>query len=483
MNTSRDSLRGTGTQTAAIATGGISGPGVPADDETEEWDGSSWTEVADLNTARYSHNVTGTSTDALCGPGASPDPDFVDANEFWNGTSWTEGADINTARHDYGCGGVQVGGASAAALFWGGDPPSGASVALTEKYDGTSWTETSDLNTAREVGGGAGSASAGLAVGSNAIPTNTSTEEFDSAIVTYTPASFAEGNALNTARGFGGGAGIVTAALFTGGYSTPPATYHAITEEYNGTTWTEVADLNDARSAAAGAGTATAALMAAGRTSGPAHTDNSEEWNGTSWTEGDNTNTGRYSIQNRGAGTQTAALCVAGRERGGSAAYLTVNEEYNGSAWSEVTDYPTGTESGSGLGTQTAALVAGGYTGSYVTTAFEYDGTNWTAANAIPVASGGGSEAGTQTAGMILGIYSNPADTAVADTLQYDGTNFITDATLNTARNSGAGQKGGAGTVAAAFLAGGISGSTYRAHTEEYSGVTTVAEAADIAFD
>ena len=64
------------------------------------------------------------------------------------------------------------------ALFWGGDPPSGASVALAEKYDGVSWTEVGDLNTAREVGGGAGDTSTGLAVGSNAIPTNNATEEW-----------------------------------------------------------------------------------------------------------------------------------------------------------------------------------------------------------------------------------------------------------------------------------------------------------------
>ena len=178
MNTARDSIRGTGTQTAVIATGGISGPGVPADDETESWNGTAWSEVSDLNSSRYSHNVTGTSTDALCGPGASPDPDFVNANEFWNGTSWTEGTDINTARHDYGCGGVQVGGASTAALFWGGDTPGGTAQALAENWDGTTWTEVGDLSTAREVCGGAGDTSTGLAVGSNAIPTNQATEEW-----------------------------------------------------------------------------------------------------------------------------------------------------------------------------------------------------------------------------------------------------------------------------------------------------------------
>ena len=58
-----------------------------------------------------------------------------------------------------------------------------------------------------------------------------------------TAGSWATGNSLNTARTGIAGAGTQTAALGFGG--TPPVS--ALTEAYNGTSWTEVNDLNTAR--------------------------------------------------------------------------------------------------------------------------------------------------------------------------------------------------------------------------------------------
>jgi hypothetical protein len=43
---------------------------------------------------------------------------------------------------------------------------------------------------------------------------------------------------LNTARVYMQGAGTQTAALGAGGYTYPPATNSAATEEYDGSTWT-----------------------------------------------------------------------------------------------------------------------------------------------------------------------------------------------------------------------------------------------------
>ena len=54
--------------------------------------------------------------------------------------------------------------------------------------------------------------------------------------------SWGTGGNLNTARTWASGAGIGTAALAFGG---SPNT--AVTESYNGTSWTEVNDLNSAR--------------------------------------------------------------------------------------------------------------------------------------------------------------------------------------------------------------------------------------------
>jgi hypothetical protein len=66
--------------------------------ETESWNGTSWTEVNDLNTARQASGPAGTSTSALAF-GGQTDTVTVANTESWNGTSWTEENDLNTARN------------------------------------------------------------------------------------------------------------------------------------------------------------------------------------------------------------------------------------------------------------------------------------------------------------------------------------------------------------------------------------------------
>ena len=51
MNQARANLGGCGTQTAGLGFGGYK-PG-SATNETEKYDGTTWTEVGDLNTPRY----------------------------------------------------------------------------------------------------------------------------------------------------------------------------------------------------------------------------------------------------------------------------------------------------------------------------------------------------------------------------------------------------------------------------------------------
>ena len=69
------------------------------------------------------------------------------------------------------------------------------------------------------------------------------------------------------------------------------------TEEYNGSSWTELADLNTARSGAGGSGANnTAALVYGGYPS----TANTEQWNGSAWTEMNNLNTARGELAGGG---------------------------------------------------------------------------------------------------------------------------------------------------------------------------------------
>ena len=57
-----------------------------------------------------------------------------------------------------------------------------------------------------------------------------------------------------------------------------PSSKADLTEEWNGTNWTEVADLATARSAGAGSGSSTAGLYFGGQK--PAKAVETEEWNG-----------------------------------------------------------------------------------------------------------------------------------------------------------------------------------------------------------
>ena len=64
-------------------------------------------------------------------------------------------------------------------MAFGGDPP----TANTELYDGSSWTEVANLNTARADGGGSGTQSGALCVGGEP-PRTDAVEEWTAASVT-----------------------------------------------------------------------------------------------------------------------------------------------------------------------------------------------------------------------------------------------------------------------------------------------------------
>ena len=77
----------------------------------------------------------------------------------------------------------------------------------------------------------------------------------------YNGTSWSNGNDVNTAKGHIGGAGILTAGLKCGGAPTSAAT-----EEYDGTNWTSVNSMNTARRADSLFGLQTAAIVAGGYT-------------------------------------------------------------------------------------------------------------------------------------------------------------------------------------------------------------------------
>ena len=123
--------------TAALAIGGYT---TAATDDVESWDGTSWTEITDMNSAKdntTSGNGTMAQSNALCFTGG---PGHVATNEFWNGSAWTELNDLSQGRN-----GATGSGTSVAALCAGGYHPSPGVLDNTEEFtaDVTNTTITS----------------------------------------------------------------------------------------------------------------------------------------------------------------------------------------------------------------------------------------------------------------------------------------------------------------------------------------------------
>lgn len=264
MNTGRQDAGAAGiTAEAALVFGGYStaNSGV-----AESYDGTNWTEVGDLNTARQSLSSQhmGTATSAL-GAGGYTTANVAIA-ESWNGTSWTEVGDINTARRSHG----GLGASNTAAAIYGGYTSD--YLAICESFNGSTWTETGDLNTEGNSRSGAGTLTAGVAIAGYADPGtgNTANVEF------FDGSAWTEQANVNTARsdvGASGGPAAQTSALCFGGSVSPKGQ----TEAWDGTSWTESNDLNVVGTYRGGAGTG-AASIAFGGSPIPTAGDATEEW-------------------------------------------------------------------------------------------------------------------------------------------------------------------------------------------------------------
>ena len=156
-----------GTSTAGLIFGGA--PGYT--DKTESYNGSTWSEVNDLNQGRYEAGGGGTQGAALAFGGWAPGAS--DLTELWDGTCWAEVNDLNVGARGLG----SCGSSTAALAMGGGRTPSETTSATVEKWDGTSWTEVNNLQTARKYMPGAGTVTAGLAMGGS--PLTGKTEKYD----------------------------------------------------------------------------------------------------------------------------------------------------------------------------------------------------------------------------------------------------------------------------------------------------------------
>ena len=250
-----------GTYQASQATGGndVSGNALG---KSEQYDGTSWTEVGDLNTNRSYGGNAGITTAGICFGGLDHPGAAVSVSEEWNGSSWAEGNDLNATKYYAGSGGTQT-----AAMMVGGLP---GRTSEFETYNGTSWTEEDHgLANARSQCGGWGITTSALMCGG--APTTGNTE-------TYDGSSWTETGDLNTARSGEGGSSLNMGGVGTNGLKFGGSPHHAQTEQFNGSTWTEMADLPVALFGNGGTGTGDNALSIGGNSPPNTYRDDTYEW-------------------------------------------------------------------------------------------------------------------------------------------------------------------------------------------------------------
>ena len=259
--------------------------------------------------------------------------------------AWAAGGNINTTRRNLAGFGTQTAGVIAGGFV----PPSSTA---TEKYDGTTWTTSGSLPTAKESAlGGAGTQTAGIVAGGS-------------------------------------------------GPDNGPA-YSASTFEFNGSTWGPGGNLNQGGLGRRMVGTQTATLGTGGYIGGGNFTNATEEYDGTNWTTGGNF-PGTPNTYQQGAGTQTAAVnSVASGPTLGTF-------YYDGTSWTQASASgpPSGGFNGSGhQGTQTAFSTFG------PTSTGLWNGTSWTASANLSTVRGGGGDAGNSTSALYAGGYTGTANT------------------------------------------------------------------------
>ena len=221
MNTGRSTAYGTGVQTAALAAGGrIQNNPFAYTANSEEYNGTSWTEGNNLGAVKYYTNRTGAGiqTAALMVGGYDASAGSPTSNvEEYNGTSWSE---VNNAPEVLlaiaGCG------TQTAAIFTGNAPnPTRNKVYL---YDGTNWTISPAAAGSFEARTFAGTQASGI-VAAGAASTIIC-ERWDGT-------TFSQTANLSTARESHSASSGTLAANYVCGGNNPGDSVVASTEEYS----------------------------------------------------------------------------------------------------------------------------------------------------------------------------------------------------------------------------------------------------------
>ena len=289
--------------------------------------------------------------------------------------TWASGTAVNTARFN----GLMSGGTYTAAIIAGGGTSPTALSSLTETWDGSSWTETGDLDTARDHMTGFGTTTAAIAAGGHVVSTAGggapgipgSVAPAQTLSETWDGSSWTETGDLPTALSYGIGAGTATAGLYIAGYARPPVSpqTRAETYEYDGSSWTDAsADVGTARYDHAATGTQTASIMGGGLGAPPSpRLATTQTYDGSSWTDAPDINTARGFYGHGNSGIQTDAMFFGGAT---APARSALTELFDGTSWSEDGDLNTAISGGGSSqahGSTANSLSISGSTGSGTT--------------------------------------------------------------------------------------------------------------------
>ena len=451
VNTRHDNAGGAGTVPSGIVFGGDS-PG--AVDETETYDGTTWTERGDLNVSgtRRGFGASANSALAVGGSGAPPYPG-VTSCEKWNGSSWTAVNAMNEKKEGLGACGIVTAGLAISGLKRG--PPNTYPDKM-ESWDGTSWTETTEVNQGRSLPGTFGTQTAAIIAGGSPAP--------DSQLVeSWNGSAWTETTEFNTDRPDGrmNGAGIQTSGMVWGGNP-----INANTETFDGTSWTEVANLGTARMDTCPS-TNTPGSSAAFAASGIIATGSvltTEEWSapatfrqfnagdiyynadpssgalkyvgyGTgAWASGGDMNVQGYQLFS--LGTQTAAI-QAGGYGGPPVGFQANAESYDGTSWTAMPaiNDSRSNEAGAGSGTTAAGLIYGGHNPGFGDVTETWNGSSWSEVNELNTGRRGLGGCGTQTASLAFAGQKSPGSGGYTDEVElWNGTSWSETTEINASR-------------------------------------------------
>ena len=309
LATARNATQGAGADnTSAVCFGGD-----PQKKDTEEYNftantitAAAWSSGGNLNTAREQGGTAGTTPAGIYMTGKVYPNTFKNETEEYNGTSWSEQNNVSTARTASGAG------TQTAGLIFGGTngaPGSTGVQSATEEYDGSSWTNGGSLSAARLGMYGAGLQTAAFGAG-GIISTNAAVTTVED----YNGSAWTSGTAIPSAQQGGGSAGLPSARLIFGGYSP----YSAVTLEGDGEGWTAGGNMNQARGILAGFGSQTDAIAAGGSVNPNANSALAEGYDGTSWSTRPSLATARMSFSPSGAYNTTTGGFVAGGSQQGN---------------------------------------------------------------------------------------------------------------------------------------------------------------------